>query len=153
MESQQSDTEGEWKTFSSKKKSYDNKKKPRNIAPKKKIVKCWYDNNSWQHNVLTDQFIYEDGTTVLNKYNISELKLKYENSKSNYEKNNCFKELMKVINEQTWKTEKLTFEKEEVNKEEVVEEVKVEEEVKKEVIDFSKSLVRENVSFASLFKN
>ena len=147
MESQQTVDEGEWKTYNSKKKS-DNSKKPRDIAPKK-IVKCWYDNNSWQHKILTDQFIYDNGESVLKKFNIIDLKSKYETSKNNYEKNNCFKDLMKVINEQTWKKEKVNFEK--VKEEEVQEEVK--EEVKKEVIDLNKSLVRENVSFASLFKN
>ena len=36
------------------------------------------------------------------KYNLEKLKLEYLNSDSNYKKNNCFKRLMKVINNEEW---------------------------------------------------
>lgn len=112
------DEEG-WTTVSYKKKStknnskgtFDSKRKPKSKRMNKDFdktkVKLWYDNNSWQHNVLTNNYEYEDGTNVLSKFNISNLFDEYNKAESNYDKNNVVRKLTKVINDDKWKEEQI----------------------------------------------
>tara|TARA_B100000902_G_scaffold399457_1_gene470389 strand:- start:1838 stop:2383 length:546 start_codon:yes stop_codon:yes gene_type:complete len=108
--------EEEWTTVSYKKKTTKyNSKGTFNSKKSKKInkdfdktkVKLWYDNSSWQHNVLTNNYEYEDGTNVLSKFNISNLFDEYNKAESNYDKNNIVRNLTKVINDEKWKEEQM----------------------------------------------
>ena len=94
--------EGEWITVTSKKKR--NNKNKRTPFDKTK-VKLWYDTSTWQHKVLTNSYKYNDGSTVLDKFNLAEMHERYLKTQSNYDKNYFCKKLMKVISEHKWKEE------------------------------------------------
>ena len=89
------------------KSTFDSNKKTKNINKDfdKTKVKLWYDSSSWQHNILINNYEYEDGTTVLSKLNISNLYDEYSKAESNYDKNNIIRKLTKVINDEKWKEE------------------------------------------------
>ena len=97
--------EGEWITVTSKKRR--NKKSNKNNTFDKTKVNLWYNTSSWQHKVLSNSYEYEDGTTVLDKFNLAELHDRYLLTKSNYDKNYFCKKLMKVVTEDKWKVEQL----------------------------------------------
>ena len=131
----------------------------------RKDTKLWYNEDSWQHKVLTHQFKYDDGKTVSQKFELDEICERYSKSKNNFHKNRNFKDMMKVLTEAIWNEEKLNFKEFQVeeikkneneNKEEENEEVENEEvsQVVINKIDYAnKSLIKDNKSFASLFKN
>lgn len=97
--------EGEWITVTSKKRR--NKKSNKNNTFDKTKVNLWYNTSSWQHKVLSNSYEYEDGTTVLDKFNLAELHDRYLLTKSNYDKNYFCKKLMRVVTEDKWKVEQL----------------------------------------------
>jgi len=97
--------EGEWITVTSKKRR--NKKSNKNNTFDKTKVNLWYNTSSWQHKVLSNSYKYEDGTTVLDKFNLAELHDRYLLTKSNYDKNYFCKKLMRVVTEDKWKVEQL----------------------------------------------
>ena len=70
-------------------------------------VKLWYDTSSWQHNVLINNYEYEDGTNVLSKFNLSNLFDEYNKTETNYDKNSVVRKLTKVINDEKWKEEQV----------------------------------------------
>ena len=94
--------EGEWITVTSKK---NRRNKNKNSTFDKTKVKLWYNTSSWQHKVLNKSYKYEDGTTVLDKFNLAELHDRYLLAKSNYDKNYFCKKLMRVVTEDKWKVE------------------------------------------------
>ena len=68
----------------------------------RKNAKLWYDEESWQQKILNEQIIYEDGQSLTEKYEISELVELFKNAKNNYRKNGVFYKLMKVITKEEW---------------------------------------------------
>ena len=96
--------EGEWITVTNKK-NRRNKNKNNNSTFDKTKVKLWYTTSSWQHKVLNNSYKYEDGSTVLDKFNLAELHDRYLLAKSNYDKNYFCKKLMRVVTEDKWKVE------------------------------------------------
>ena len=104
--------ENEWTTVSSNKKKSNKSnntnnqlnKKPRiqkmNNDFDKTKVNLWYDNNSWQHNVLINNYKYEDDVDVLSKFNLFELTEEYSKAKTNYDKNGIVRKLTKVLNDE-----------------------------------------------------
>ena len=158
------DNEG-WNYVCSKKEI--DKEKIRNKKNLQKIrdTKLWYNEYSWQHKVLTNAYKYEDGRTVLNKFNLEHLNEKYINANNNFEKNNIFKNLMKVVTKDIWSEEKKNFytsdgsnvkndKKLEMEENECKVEVEEKVEETKKTYDYATmSLVKDNKSFASLFKN
>jgi len=118
--------EGEWITVTSKKRK---NKNVNNFTFDKTKVKLWYDTSTWQHKVLTNSYKYKDGTTVLEKFNLTDMHDNYAKTQSNYDKNYFCKKLMRVISEYKWQQEEsLVHEDEPVTLEEpVVLEVKEEE--------------------------
>ena len=96
--------EGEWITVTNKK-NRRNKNNNKNNTFDKTKVKLWYTTSSWQHKVLNNSYKYEDGSTVLDKFNLAELHDRYLLAKSNYDKNYFCKKLMRVVTEDKWKVE------------------------------------------------
>ncbi len=157
-----------WTVTPKKGKSYVKNTKTKFI---RKDSNLWYDEDSWQHKILTNQLKYEDGKTVSEKFGLENICKRYSDSKNNFHKNRNFKDLMKVITREVWNEEKINFE--EFNKDEEVkieqpiitkevtieekpmvkEEVTVKEESIKKINYATTSLIEENKSFASLFKN
>ena len=106
--------ENEWTTVSSNKKKSNNTNNQLNKKPRiqkmnndfdKTKVNLWYDNNSWQHNVLINNYKYEDDVDVLSKFNLVELTEEYSKAKTNYDKNGIVRKLTKVLNDERWKEE------------------------------------------------
>jgi hypothetical protein len=111
--------DGGWTTVTRK------KRKSKNDLPKyndmtfdKTKVKLWYDTTTWQHKVLSNLYNYEDGKTVLDKFNLNEFGEKYIHVKSNYDKNYFCKKLMRVISEDKWKEEFILVKEQEEQQEE-----------------------------------
>lgn len=130
----------------------------------RKDTNLWYDENSWQHKVLTNQLKYEDGKTVSEKFNLENICKRYLDSKNNFHKNKNFKDLMKIITHEIWKKEKMNFEEFKQEQDKIIEKETIEEpiiteqpivvEKPVEKINYAtSSLIEENKSFASLFKN
>lgn len=158
--------EGEWITVTSKKRR--NKKSNKNNTFDKTKVNLWYNTSSWQHKVLSNSYEYEDGTTVLDKFNLAELHDRYLLTKSNYDKNYFCKKLMKVVTEDKWKVEQLLVndttedvkdnepsvlekKEEEPTREHKVEEIVVEvKPVETSVVNSSESKCKEGISWASV---
>ena len=157
MQSEVIVNEEEWKVTPKKGKSNSNNFIKKNNFIRKD-TKLWYDEDSWQHKVLTHQFKYDNGKTVSQKFELEEICERYSQSKNNFHKNRNFKDMMKVLTEAIWNEEKLNFKEfqiEEIKKNEI-EEVEKEEvnQVVVNRIDYAnKSLIKDNKSFASLFKN
>ena len=63
----------------------------------RKNAECWYDVNSLQHKILTEQLSFKDGGSISDKYNLSELIESYKNAKNKYRKNGIFSKLMRII--------------------------------------------------------
>jgi len=63
----------------------------------RKNAECWYDTNSWQHKILSEQLSFKDGDSISDKYNLSELIESYKNAKNNYRRNGIFSKLMRII--------------------------------------------------------
>ncbi len=106
--------ENEWITVSYNKKKSNNTKNELNKKPRikkmnndfdKTKVNLWYDDNSWQHNVLINNYKYEDEVDVLSKFNLFELTEEYSKAKTNYDKNGIVRKLTKVLNDEKWKEE------------------------------------------------
>ena len=158
--------EGGWITVTNKKKNKRNNDKNRTFDKTK--VKLWYNTSSWQHKVLINSYKYEDGTTVLDKFNLAELHDRYLLAKSNYDKNYFCKKLMRVVTEDKWKSEKsllqdTTVKEESVPQESVSQESVPQEETKKEedsveqnviekplVNNVESSKYKEGISYASV---
>jgi len=105
--------EGEWITVTSKKRK--NKNVDDTFTFDKTKVKLWYDTSTWQHKVLINSYKYKDGTTVLEKFNLSDMHDNYAKTQSNYDKNYFCKKLMRVISEYKWlQEESLVYEDEPV---------------------------------------
>ena len=68
----------------------------------RKNAECWYDANSWQHKILSEQLSFKDGDSISDKYNLSELIESYKNAKNNYRRNGIFSKLMRVITKEEW---------------------------------------------------
>lgn len=68
----------------------------------RKSIKAWYDENSWQHKVLNNTYIFEDGSSILEKYDLLKLAELYKTASDNYKKNGIFNRLMKVITKEEW---------------------------------------------------
>jgi len=83
------------------KENYLKKLKEKKIEERKN-AKLWYDEESWQQKILNEQIIYEDGQSLTEKYEISELVELFKNAKNNYRKNGVFYKLMKVITKEEW---------------------------------------------------
>ena len=83
------------------KENYLRKLKEKKIEERKN-AKLWYDEESWQQKILNEQIVYEDGQSLTEKYEISELIEMFKNAKNNYRKNGIFYKLMKVITKEEW---------------------------------------------------
>ena len=68
----------------------------------RKNAPLWYEKDSWQHKVLTDQYVMEDGVSLKDKYELDQLIELYKNAKNNYRINGVCYRLMKVINIDEW---------------------------------------------------
>ena len=129
-----------WTTVSYKKRSNNTKKEDNKKLKNKRInkefdktkVKLWYDKDSWQHNVLINNYIYEDNTDVSSKFDLSELVEEYSKAKSNYDKNGVIRKLTKVVNDEKWNTESLLVTLK-IKPEEIIIPVKAEEKVEEKV--------------------
>lgn len=151
--------DGEWNYVRSKKEIDKEKIRNKKNIQKVRDTRLWYNNFSWQHKVLTNAYKYDDGRTVLNKFNLDNLNEEYINANSNFEKNNIFKKLMSVVTRDIWNEEKINFYTKDIVKEDIKLET-IEKESKEKMVEekikydyANKSLVKENKSFASLFKN
>tara|TARA_B100000242_G_C43018508_1_gene473833 strand:- start:249 stop:746 length:498 start_codon:yes stop_codon:yes gene_type:complete len=161
------DSEEGWTSVSHKKNKNvvkkDYKKKISKNFDKSK-VKLWYDEMSWQHNVLIDNYKYEDESSVVTKFELSDLVDLYSKADTNYDKNNVVRKLTKRLNDDKWKeiSTEVILKNPVINKIEeekvVVEEEKVEEEkVEEEKVEEKKVVVRsrmvdDKISFANILK-
>lgn len=68
----------------------------------RKNIKPWYDEKSWQHKLLKNSYLFEDGTSVLEKYNLIKLGELYKKASDNYKVNGIFNRLMKVVTKEEW---------------------------------------------------
>lgn len=68
----------------------------------RKNAELWYDVNSWQHKILSDQLCFKDGGSISDKYNCSELIELYKNANNNYRKNGIYSKLFRVITKEEW---------------------------------------------------
>lgn len=68
----------------------------------KSKVKLWYDNNSWQHNILIDNYEYEDNSSVMSKFKLDDLVELYKKAETNYDRNNIVRKLTKRLNDDKW---------------------------------------------------
>ena len=108
---------GEWITVVNKKKLKRKKRLERRAKEQKeeniqrlrekkieerKNAKLWYDETSWQHKVLTGKMKFNDGTSIIEKYELNELVTLYESAKNNYRKNGVCYKLMKVLSKDEW---------------------------------------------------
>ena len=132
------------KPSSNSKQQFDSKRKPKRMNKDfdKTKVKLWYDTRSWQHNVLINNYKYEDGSNVLSKFNLSELYDEYSKAVTNYDKNSVIRKLTKVLNDDKWKEEEsnLTLVNAIVEEVEEVVEVKEVAEVKEVVKESSEAI-------------
>ena len=65
-------------------------------------IKLWYDENSWQYKLITDQYVFNDNSSVLEKYDLLYLKSLFINEKNNFIKNKCYIKLMLYITNTEW---------------------------------------------------
>ena len=168
MVDNENENENEWVTVSYNKKKINNTNNELNKKSKikkmnndfdKTKVNLWYDDNSWQHNVLINNYKYENDVDVLSKFNLFELTEEYNKAKTNYDKNGIVRKLTKVLNDEKWKEEApyvilkniIVPEKAEEMVEEKEEEKKEEKVINQSV--FSKARVFDsNISFADMIK-
>ena len=158
------DSEEGWTSVSHKKNKnvVKNDYKKKNKEFDKSKVKLWYDQMSWQHNVLIDNYQYDNESTVVAKFELSDLVDLYSKADTNYERNNVVRKLTKRLNDEKWKeiSNEVTLKnpitnkiKDEV-KEEEVKEVQVEEEkeIVVEKIVVKSRIVDNKISFANILK-
>lgn len=170
-----------WTSVTNNKKSKKDKinnKKFNNIPKKynkerefdKSKVKLWYDNNSWQHNILIDNYEYEDNSSVMSKFELEDLVELYKKANTNYDKNNVVRKLTKRLNDEKWKEICVNVRKKNNNNDIVENDEKEESEVEpeidehlikkeedkdisqKNVVMVSSRTVDRNISFASILK-
>jgi hypothetical protein len=152
-------------------KQYNNKKYNKEREFDKSKVKLWYDNNSWQHNILIDNYEYEDNSSVMSKFELEDLVELYKKADTNYDKNNIVRKLTKRLNDEKWKEISVNVRKKNNNISEK-EELKLSSEIEEHVIDnsdivlmndplnledqnvvmVSSRTVDKNISFASMLK-
>lgn len=62
-----------------------------------------YDETTWQYKMINDLYIFkDDGTSVLDIFNLSNLNRKYNKAKNNYYRNKYVKRMMKTISNAGW---------------------------------------------------
>lgn len=62
-----------------------------------------YDETTWQYKMINDLYIFkDDGTSVLDIFNLSNLNRKYNKARNNYYKNKYVKRMMKTISQAGW---------------------------------------------------
>lgn len=158
------DSEEGWTSVSHKKNKNVVKKDYKKINKEfdKSKVKLWYDQMSWQHNVLIDNYQYDNESTVVAKFELSDLVDLYSKADTNYERNNVVRKLTKRLNDEKWKeiSNEVTLKNPVTNKikdevkEEEVKEVQVEEEkeIVAEKIVVKSRIVDNKISFANILK-
>ena len=65
-------------------------------------IEVWYDENTWQFKLVHNRYFFEDGTSVLDKYNLLKLKKDFLNARNDYRRNGVYHKLMKVITKEEW---------------------------------------------------
>ena len=108
---------GEWITVVNKRKLRRNKKNAENEKlskmeelkrlRKKKIEErknapLWYDEKSWQYKVITNKFMFKDGSSVVEKYKLEELVQMYSEAKNNYRKNGICGKMLRLLTKSEW---------------------------------------------------
>ena len=68
----------------------------------RKNVNLWYDSNSWEYKVLTNKYKFNDGSSVVEKYNLEELVQMYSKAKSNYKKNGITRKMLGILTKSEW---------------------------------------------------
>ena len=62
-----------------------------------------YDETTWQYKMINDLYIFkDDGTSVLDIFNLSNLNRKYNKAKNNYYRNKYVERMMKTISQAGW---------------------------------------------------
>ena len=101
----------------------------------RKNAKLWYNESSWQHKLITNCFTFKDGSNLIFKYNLQELKQEYESAKSNYRKNGVITKMLRIVTKDTW----LSI------KDNVIDSTKAEEAIEAEVQEAKEDVVQEAV--------
>ena len=100
-----SDNKEEWTTVSNIKIKSKPKPKQINKIIDKTKIKLWHDKNSWQYNILINNYEYTNGMDVLSKFNLCELHEEYNKAETNYDKNGVVRKLTKILNDEQWNKE------------------------------------------------
>jgi len=62
-----------------------------------------YDETTWQYKMINDLYIFkDDGTSVLDIFNLSNLNRKYNKARNNYYRNKYVERMMKTISQAGW---------------------------------------------------
>lgn len=71
----------------------------------KNDCKLHFDENSWQYKMINDLYIFkDDGSTVLDVFDLTRLNRKFNRARNNYYRNKYIKKMMKTITEKSWES-------------------------------------------------
>lgn len=71
----------------------------------KNDCKLHYGENSWQYKMINDLYIFkDDGSAVLDVFDLTRLNRKFNRAKNNYYRNKYIKKMMKTITEKSWES-------------------------------------------------
>ena len=84
----------------------------------RKNAPLWYDSNTWQYKILTGKYKFQDGTSLIEKYNLEELHQSYMKARNNYKRNGICGKLMRIVTKAEWELIKDTLVEEKVEEEE-----------------------------------
>lgn len=75
-----------------------------NVKTKNDCKLC-FDENSWQYKMINDLYIFkDDGSTVLDVFDLTRLNRKFNSARNNYYRNKYIKKMMKTITEKSWES-------------------------------------------------
>ena len=71
----------------------------------KNDCKLHFGENSWQYKMINDLYIFkDDGSGVLDVFNLTRLNRKFNRAKNNYYRNKYIKKMMRTITEKSWES-------------------------------------------------
>lgn len=71
----------------------------------KNDCKLHYGENSWQYKMINDLYIFkDDGSGVLDVFNLTRLNEKFNKAKNNYYRNKYINKMMRTITEKSWES-------------------------------------------------
>lgn len=93
----------------------------------RKNAPLWYDSNTWQFKILTGRYKFQDGSSLIEKYNLEELHESYMKARNNFKKNGICGKLMRIVTKAEWELIKNNLVEEQVAEEELQEVEEVQE--------------------------